>query len=163
MVARWLNITQTQLSRIESGPPVTDLDRLVPWARTLGVPSDLLWFELQKETQAPPAARVPQRAVKPSLPAAVQHAVLSPLGSTLPSSEDPDMTTLHAFRAADRQVGGGHLYPTVTSYLQSTLAPRLFGSQTNRGRTSIFTAAGGFTEMAGWMAHDAGHDQIARQ
>ncbi|HEU5031966.1 MAG TPA: helix-turn-helix domain-containing protein [Spirillospora sp.] len=163
VVARWLNITQTQLSRIESGPPVTDLDRLVPWARTLGVPSDLLWFKLQKETQAPPAARVTQRAVKPSLPAAAQHAVLSPLDNTLPSSQDPDMTTLHAFRAADRQVGGGHLYPTVTSYLQSALAPRLFGSQTNRGRTSIFTAAGGFTEMAGWMAHDAGHNQIARQ
>ncbi|MFG2014696.1 helix-turn-helix domain-containing protein [Actinomadura geliboluensis] len=163
VVARWLNITQTQLSRIESGPPVTDLDRLIPWARTLGVPPSLLWFKLPEEPRPPAAAHRPQSLVAPSLPAALQYAALNPLGSAEPPSDDPDMTTLYAFRAADRQVGGGHLYPTVTSYLQSTLAPRLFGSQTSRAPTSIFTAAGGFTEMAGWMAHDAGHDQIARR
>ncbi|WP_106258414.1 helix-turn-helix domain-containing protein [Actinomadura rubrobrunea] len=46
LVGHWLGMTQTQLSRIESGPPVTDLDRLIPWARTLRIPPDLLWFKL---------------------------------------------------------------------------------------------------------------------
>jgi hypothetical protein len=154
--------TQTQLSRIESGPPVTDLDRLIPWARTLGIPPRLLWFKLPEDRQ-PPATPPPPRATAASLPAAVQQAVLNPLGSLAPSSDDPVMTTLYAFRAADRQVGGGHLYPTVTRYLQTTLAPQMFGSRTPQRGVNIFTAAGGFTEMAGWMAHDAGHDHIARQ
>ncbi|MFC5751041.1 helix-turn-helix domain-containing protein [Actinomadura rugatobispora] len=163
IVARWLNITQTQLSRIESGPPVTDLDRLIPWARTLGIPSCLLWFKLPEDRQPPATSPPIRQATAPSLPAAVQQAVLNPLASLALSSDDPNMTTLHAFRAADRQVGGGHLYPTVTSYLQTTLAPQLFGSHTPQRGVNVFTAAGGFTEMAGWMAHDAGHDRIARQ
>ncbi|WP_268762161.1 helix-turn-helix domain-containing protein, partial [Frankia casuarinae] len=32
MVAGWMGITQTQLSRIESGEPVTDLTKLIRWA-----------------------------------------------------------------------------------------------------------------------------------
>lgn len=44
-VARWLGITQGQLSKIErSSPPVRDLDKLERWACALHVPSDLLWF-----------------------------------------------------------------------------------------------------------------------
>jgi tetratricopeptide (TPR) repeat protein len=76
---------------------------------------------------------------------------------------NPDVAALHAFRAADRQVGGGHLYATVTSYLQTSIAPRLFGAQGANNGADDFTAAGGFTEMAGWMAHDAGHDSMANR
>ncbi|MEU6037587.1 helix-turn-helix transcriptional regulator [Actinomadura sp. NPDC047616] len=46
LVGHWLGMTQAQLSRVESGPPITDLDRLVPWARALRIPPDLLWFKL---------------------------------------------------------------------------------------------------------------------
>ncbi|MFI0368851.1 helix-turn-helix domain-containing protein [Actinomadura sp. 1N219] len=164
LIAQWLHITQAQLSRIESGPPVTDLDRLIPWARTLGIPAGLLWFKLPEERQLPVGVVPrPRQPAPPSLPTAVKYATLSPLGDIVQATHDPDMATLHAFRAADRQVGGGHLYTTVTGYLQSALAPRLFGSRAGKGSMSVFTAAGGFTEMAGWMAHDAGHDEIARQ
>ncbi len=70
---------------------------------------------------------------------------------------------MHAFRAADLQVGGGHLYASVVKYLRQNLGPRLFeiGGSVNTG--AMFGAAGALTEMAGWMAHDAGQDQIARQ
>jgi helix-turn-helix protein len=34
VVAGWLGLTQTQISRIESGRAVTDLDRLVAWTTT---------------------------------------------------------------------------------------------------------------------------------
>lgn len=45
-VARWASMSQTQLSRIESGPPLRDLDRLMQWAHTLRIPSRLLWFRM---------------------------------------------------------------------------------------------------------------------
>jgi transcriptional regulator with XRE-family HTH domain len=46
VAARWLNISQAQLARIERGHPVTDLDRLIQWAKTLRIPRELLWFSL---------------------------------------------------------------------------------------------------------------------
>jgi tetratricopeptide (TPR) repeat protein len=52
-VAGWLGITQAQLSRVETGPPVQDLDRLRRWARTLKIPADLLWFQLPEQSWHP--------------------------------------------------------------------------------------------------------------
>jgi len=53
LAAKWLNISQTQLSRIESGRPLNDLDRLVQWAKTLRIPHELLWFSLPGEAITP--------------------------------------------------------------------------------------------------------------
>jgi len=69
---------------------------------------------------------------------------------------------MRAFRAADKQVGGGHLYPTVVTYLHTEVGPRLFGGD-SAGNESLFAAAAALTEMAGWMAHDAGCDAVAAQ
>jgi hypothetical protein len=44
-VARWLGITQAQLSRVENGPPLVHLDRLIHWAQLLHVPGEHLWFK----------------------------------------------------------------------------------------------------------------------
>ena len=41
-----MGITQAQLSRIENGPPLVHLDRLIQWARVLRIPSDRLWFAM---------------------------------------------------------------------------------------------------------------------
>jgi tetratricopeptide (TPR) repeat protein len=49
IVAGWMCLTQTQLSRIETGPPLTDLTKLIQWARVLRVPPNLLWFKLPGE------------------------------------------------------------------------------------------------------------------
>jgi len=46
LAAKWLNISQTQLSRIEKGRPLHDLDRLIQWAKTLRIPTEMLWFSL---------------------------------------------------------------------------------------------------------------------
>lgn len=46
LVATWVGITQAQLSRIENGPPIVHLDRLIQWALVLGVPESRLWFRL---------------------------------------------------------------------------------------------------------------------
>ncbi|MEN3611391.1 helix-turn-helix transcriptional regulator [Plantactinospora sp. ZYX-F-223] len=50
IVAGWVGITQAQLSRIEGGSAMKDLDRLAQWARTLGIPSGLLWFKLPEQS-----------------------------------------------------------------------------------------------------------------
>ncbi|MGH3648139.1 MAG: helix-turn-helix domain-containing protein [Micromonosporaceae bacterium] len=71
-----------------------------------------------------------------------------------------DASAMQAFRAADRKVGGGHLYPTVVQYLHTEVAPRLFGDGSRHHRHP-FTGAAALTEMAGWMAHDAGKDRAA--
>ena len=60
-VARWLGMTQAQVSRIETGPPVRNLDALVFWARTLRIPEAHLWFDLpgQRHENAPPSPVAP--------------------------------------------------------------------------------------------------------
>jgi hypothetical protein len=69
---------------------------------------------------------------------------------------------MNAFRAADRQVGGGHLYGTVVHYLRTEVAPRLFGSTVDDGGLVTFCAAAALTDMAGWMAHDADRNVLAQ-
>jgi hypothetical protein len=49
IVARWMGITQAQLSRIENGPAVQDLRKLRQWASTLRIPGELLWFKLSTQ------------------------------------------------------------------------------------------------------------------
>jgi transcriptional regulator with XRE-family HTH domain len=76
-----------------------------------------------------------------------------PALSTTPTSIE---AVMQAFRDADRQVGGGYVYGAVVRYLEHEIAPRLFG-----GTSDVFSAAAALTEMAGWMAHDAGDDRLA--
>lgn len=60
-LARWLGISQGQLSRLERAvTPVRDLTKLDHWARVLHIPAHLLWFELSpdpSETLAAPPLR----------------------------------------------------------------------------------------------------------
>jgi len=60
LVAGWLGITQAQLSRVETGPPPQDLDRLIRWAQTLDVPRHLLWFKLPRQPPTHPQADATQ-------------------------------------------------------------------------------------------------------
>ncbi|WP_322756122.1 hypothetical protein [Frankia sp. Cas3] len=65
-VANWMGITQTQLSRIESGPPLTDLAKLIRWTQILRIPEAFLWF---KVPGLPPTANHPALTNPPHLPA----------------------------------------------------------------------------------------------
>ncbi|MFJ5680805.1 helix-turn-helix domain-containing protein [Streptomyces sp. NPDC093097] len=75
----------------------------------------------------------------------------------LPPDGD-DLVAMEHFRSADRQTGGGRLYRAVVRHLSDRVAPRLvdFGSG-----PQVFAAAAALTELAGWMAHDSGHDDRA--
>src|SRR5262249_10241601 len=58
VVAGWVSLTQTQLSRIETGPPLHHLDRLIQWARVLHIPALYLWFALPEDpSDGTPASR----------------------------------------------------------------------------------------------------------
>jgi hypothetical protein len=59
MVAAWIGVSQGQLSRIETGPPIVHLDRLVQLARLFGIPSTHLWFRLP-EDDGPPDTDLPE-------------------------------------------------------------------------------------------------------
>jgi transcriptional regulator with XRE-family HTH domain len=153
LLGAWLGLTQAQISRIENGPPVRNLDSLAHWARTLKIPPGLLWFRLpdlmrQREADGQLAGL--------SLPSLARIPHLAGQGEA--QAHDPDAAAMQAFRTADLRTGGGDLYPAVMDYLHDRIAPRLFGTLSGTSTRAAFTAAAGLTEMAGWMAHDAGHD-----
>ena len=75
----------------------------------------------------------------------------------LPPDRD-DMAAVDAFRNADRTAGGGRLYNAVVRHLTDNIGPRLVDTD---GNTQIFAVAAALTEMAGWMAHDSGRDDVA--
>lgn len=164
LLGDWLGLTQAQVSRIENGPPIRNLDTLTHWARMLRIPPELLWFKLPGE-QAPITSATPLTdEIVSELPAFVPPRAsfqLVPVGNG--ALRNPDAAAMQAFRSADLQVGGGHLYASVIKYLQTDVASRLFGSNGGADNRAVFTAAAAFTEMAGWMAHDAGRDTIAKQ
>jgi len=58
--------TQGQISRIESGPPMTDLGRLAFWAQLLAIPENRLWFTVSDNSTGPPPE--PQPQAEPSWP-----------------------------------------------------------------------------------------------
>ncbi|WP_280454095.1 hypothetical protein [Nocardia brasiliensis] len=154
-VARWAGISQVRLSRIENGPPIKHLDQLIYWANLLHIPAELLWFQLPGSRAAKPASR---RAVAPAGSSAAPD---GRIGGRV-TSGDPDIDALYAFRSADRERGGAHLYAEVITYLNTDVGPRMFTGDDSTGSTT-FLAAAGLVEMAGWMAHDAGHDERSRR
>lgn len=91
----------------------------------------------------------------------VLHPAASPDGAT-----GSDVTAIRAmsdaFRAADRRLGGGVLFGSVTRYLNAEVAPLLLTSTNQERDTELFMAAASLTEAAGWMAHDGGRDSLAR-
>lgn len=71
-----------------------------------------------------------------------------------------DLAAMDAFRIADRQAGGGRLYAAVVQHLSEHVAPRLVDADSE---PVVFAAAAALTEMAGWMAHDSGRDDLAER
>ncbi|MFB7507960.1 XRE family transcriptional regulator [Streptomyces broussonetiae] len=77
-----------------------------------------------------------------------------------PPPDGDDLMAVDHFRSADRQTGGGRLYGAVVRHLSDRVAPRLVDIGSG---PQVFAAAAALTEMAGWMAHDSGHDDRAAQ
>lgn len=90
-----------------------------------------------------------------------------PLTISTPPTDSPLIEVVavramaQALQAADRQIGGGRLYPSVLRYLHAEIAPALVDSQSDNRPGELFAAAASLTEIAGWMAHDGGQDDAA--
>ena len=57
VAAGWVGVSQSRLSRIENGEPLTNLAKLTRWAQALGLPVELRWF--QGHGASRPAAALP--------------------------------------------------------------------------------------------------------
>lgn len=142
LLAAWDQSAQAAL-RVRSQPSAD------PWWPTLPSERDP-WRPAGRATSSDAAMAVP------GIP------LMMPPASAL-AGDGSDLAAMDGFRAADRQAGGGHLYATVLCYLQTAVAPRLFGAAGGGSQRNVFAAASALTEMAGWMAHDAGCDVAAGQ
>ncbi|MBL7499781.1 hypothetical protein I6A84_20745 [Frankia sp. CNm7] len=152
-LGRWLGLTQAQVSRIESSPPIRDLDRLTHWARTLRLPPHLLWFDLPGRPRPRPAAVTARQELS-------SRGTLMPValvGGTLETIRSAAL----AFRAADRQLGGGRLYAVVVRFIQTEVTPQLVGH--TYPPSAVFAAAASLTDMAGWLAYDDDRGDLAAQ
>ncbi|MDX3227210.1 helix-turn-helix transcriptional regulator [Streptomyces sp. ME19-01-6] len=137
-IAAAVDITQGRLYDYMNGK--SRVEKLVIFeqiADAFHIPGQLLGLASRpwEPTPAPPPAL--ERAVPP---------------------DGDDLAAVDAFRSADRQTGGGRLYGAVVRHLSGSVAPRLVDADSS---PHVFAAAAALTEMAGWMAHDSGRDDLA--
>jgi hypothetical protein len=129
-----MGITQAQLSRIENGPPIRNLDTLCHWARTLRIPECLLWFRLPEapatrsetaEATAPVISPAELRSVaSSSLPAqALANILAAVTGTSLPGEPvtRPAAHPQHVTRGKSQLSWGleDPTYDQLTSWLRS--------------------------------------------
>jgi transcriptional regulator with XRE-family HTH domain len=62
LLGQWIGLRQPQISRLESGPPIRQLDTLHRWARVLRIPPHLLWFRLPEDAERSIGGSVPLSA-----------------------------------------------------------------------------------------------------
>jgi len=149
--AEVLGIDRSTVVRWESGATEPTPAFRPKIADVLGLSVD----ELDRILTESPDTRIP--AETPHSFAVNTARGLTQRSTTLGHSSNGDASAMHAFRTADKTVGGGHLYRTVIDYLHTEVAPQLFGASPSAPGSHLFSSAAALTEMAGWMAHDAGH------
>lgn len=128
--------------------------------------SDLGFYPTPRGRVASRPGDVQPRVQRPPRPRGNQPALAGVLsGQAIPQFAGlgaSHAAAMESFRIADRRVGGGHMYNAVVAYLNSSLARDLLAVAETDG-ASPFTVAAALSEMAGWMAHDAGNDLLADQ
>jgi transcriptional regulator with XRE-family HTH domain len=188
-VASWMGITQAQLSRIENGPPVVHLDRLIQWATVLRIPTDRLWFAMPEPT--PESREEEERLKRRNFLAATGMTVVSGLfASQTPASES---LTVHEaaqwlawrlWQRRARQLDGAQvpepharkldLHPHVVcdadgsyrftdpSLIDALVAQRIYGDVASGNSHLLATAQTSYaTDVT--LGNLAGHDDIARR
>jgi|HubBroStandDraft_3_1064219.scaffolds.fasta_scaffold56978_2 tetratricopeptide (TPR) repeat protein len=64
-IAAWGSVGQANISRLETGPQVHDMQRLAFWVRALRIPPRLLWFELPPPVAGSPPGGDDERTAEP--------------------------------------------------------------------------------------------------
>jgi len=110
VVAGWVGISQVQLSRIENGGPIRDLDRLEMWARTLQIPETLLWFRLSRSPASQLVERASVQPLQPDFSVPADNDELAGHGEAQPPTELYHMSR----RAVLRDALGSLAVPTLS-------------------------------------------------
>lgn len=147
-IARRCEMTPTRVGEYIAGkykrPTVDVIERVADGLHVPGAYFGLSPRPWEREDRRPGAAEAP----------------------TAPPDKGParsHLAAMDAFRVQDRRTGGGHFYRSVADYLGQHIGPQLAGGAAISSDLSIFSAAAGLNEMAGWMAHDAGRDLLAQR
>ena len=156
-VSRWLGtVTQSQLSRIESGRNRVDtLDKLIHYARSLKMPADLLWFELPAEKQEDPK-RSRDVFVLPDGPlvAATSMHTESALADSL-------LATLDLYSNTDNLAGPQSLVNIAPEQLR--FIEDLLSNARGKDRKQLLRVGARYAEFAGWIYQDTGALNSAMQ
>lgn len=167
LLGHWLGVQQPQISRIESGPPVKHLDTLQHWARTLRIPSDLLWFDVPGGNRhllpCPPEWQTSERG----------NATASSWGDTIPNQ--PSFESLlsaapeeavgflteqwHVLVRADNLFGPVHVLRLV--HQQIELIELLLRGARDDIRASLLSLGARYAESAAWLHEDADDHRAA--
>lgn len=156
-VSRWLGtVTQSQLSRIESGRNKVDTyDKLVHYAQALKMPEDLLWF-LLPDSSVDPIPRVDSILALPGgplVPAASVSTGLAVANSLL--------KTLEHYTATDNLAGPRSLVNVVPQQLQ--FIESQIEEARGKDRSHLLYVGSRFAEFGGWIYQDTGALDTAMQ
>jgi len=156
-VSRWLGVTQSQLSRIESGQCRVDTtEKLRHYARKLKMPPELLWVKPPQHALAP--SQPPDGAVFALPGGPVVRAAGVRTGSAL---ADALLQTLGNYLTTDDLVGSRSLVSIVPQQLQ------FIDEQTARARGKdkkrLQYVGARYAEFAGWVYQDTGALSSAMQ
>jgi transcriptional regulator with XRE-family HTH domain len=166
LLGQWLGVQQPQISRIENGPPIRDLDTLAYWARLLGIPARMLWFDL------PGTAR--QATTNRDSGADRGHANAADNPSPLVIPSGPNLAALlaappqetivylreqwHLLVRADNLFGPAHALHLVHEQIE--LVEALLRDARDDVRPSLLSLGAQYAESAAWLHEDA-DDQLA--
>ncbi|MFD7161111.1 hypothetical protein ACFV9C_41460 [Kribbella sp. NPDC059898] len=165
VVSNWIGVTQSQLSRLESGRNrVRELDKLEHYARVLRIPPDVLWFEMPSVNPSgnpgdisPPASGETSERPLADGPAQlpVDLRIPAQLVAAGPSVADSLLLTLQQYAATDNLAGSRSLVPVVPHQVE--FIEDLVGKSRGQGHTDLLYVAARFAEFAGWVNQDAGN------
>ncbi|HZC01903.1 MAG TPA: XRE family transcriptional regulator, partial [Gammaproteobacteria bacterium] len=148
-MSRWLGtVTQSQLSRIESGRNRVDtLDKLIHYARSLKMPTDLLWFALPEEKETPKRSGDVFALPDGPLVAATSSHTESALGDSL-------LETLGLYSRMDNLAGPQPLVNIAPQQLR--FVEDLLSNARGRDRKQLLRVGARYAEFAGWIYQDTG-------
>lgn len=178
IAAGWVAVSQSRLSRIEQGGLLDDPARQMHWAHVLGVPTELLWFDMPgaRPKRADDAAMQADRQEVPEDPmrrrTLIHWGVAATAGAGLVglnvrgkigASEvaGVQQATTRLVRL-DQQHGGETLWRAAAGHVNEAYLMLEHGTYTEAIEQQLLRATGRLQKFTGWLAFDAGQQAIAR-
>lgn len=189
--AGWVGMSQSRLSRIEQGGLFDDDPaRQLFWAHVLGIPPELLWFEMLgarsnradgvvaragEEQQASPAVRSGQEVTEDPMRRRtfLRWGVVTTAGAGLAGPGvgggkvgSPDVERLQRAFARlvrlDQRHGGETLWRAAADHVNEAHLKLEHGTYTEAVGQQLLRTTARLQKLTGWLAFDAGQQAVAR-